>query len=104
MVFWKRLVIGLGIIVATVTLATACSSYDNARGKGDAPAAPGDDSSAAITNMPDGFSNLAVKCLKGDAPWAMGVTTQADFVIFQDPARCGGKAVLGPVAVPGVAQ
>lgn len=78
-----------------------CSSYNDARGKGDAPAAPGDDSSAAITNMPDGFPNLAVKCLKGDAPWAAAVSTDRTIILIQDPARCGGKPVVSSQAAEG---
>lgn len=92
-------IVAVAAIGALLFGASACSSFDDSRGKGDAPAGTGDDSKANITNMPDGFSNLAVKCLKGDAPWAMGVTTSSDFALFQDPARCGGKAVLGPLVV-----
>lgn len=92
---WKRVIAGLIAIVATVTLATACSSWNDHRGKGDAPAGKGDDSAAAITNMPDTFPNVAVKCLKGDAPWAAVVTTDRIVIMIQDPARCGGKALPG---------
>lgn len=69
--------------------ATACSSYNDHRGKGDAPAGKGDDTPARITNMPDGFPNLSVKCLKGDAPWAAVVTTDRGVILIQDPIACG---------------
>jgi hypothetical protein len=94
----KKIVASCAMVGMLMLTATACRG-DDSRGKGDAPAGKGDDSKANITNMPDGFSNLAVKCLKGDAPWAMGVTTSSDFALFQDPTRCGGKAVLGPLVV-----
>lgn len=76
-----------------------CSSYNDARGKGDAPAGKGDDSPAAITNMPDDFRNAAVKCLKGFEPWAYLNTTSDDVVVFQAPKACGGQAVPGATVV-----
>lgn len=90
----------LGVLAASALLlfgATACSSYNDHRGKGDAPAGKGDDSPAAITNMPDDFHNAATKCIKGFAPWAFLNTTSDDAIIFQAPEACGGKAVPGPV-------
>ncbi len=94
----------LGIVAASALLlfgATACSNYDDHRGKGDAPAGKGDDSPGNITNMPDSFPNLALKCLKGDAPWAAVTTTAGAVMLIQDPARCGGT-VIPMVPVVGV--
>lgn len=87
--------------VALLFGATACSSWNDDRGKGDAPAGRGDDSKANITNMPDSFPNLSLKCLKGDAPWAAVVTTDRGFILIQDPERCGGKPVVGSQAAEG---
>jgi len=76
-----------------------CSSYNDHRGKGDAPVAGrhGDDSPADVVNMPDSFPNISTKCLKGRAPWAAAVTTDRILILFQDPDHCGGKAVAGRV-------
>ena len=57
-----------GAAVAAVLLVglTGCSSsYDDKRGKGDAPVAgrTGDDTPADVYNFPDGFGNLATKCV-----------------------------------------
>ncbi len=55
-----------GAAVAAVLVGVAgCSQYDNKRGKGDAPVAGrgGDDSPAEVYNFPDGFGNLATKCV-----------------------------------------
>lgn len=71
----------LGVIAGTVaigiTLMTGCGSYNDERGKGDAPVAghKGDDSPAYVTNMPDGFGNVAAKCLAGFPGMAVAVTT-----------------------------
>jgi len=78
---------------------TACSSYNDARGKGDAPASKGDDSPGIVTNMPDDFPNVVLKCLKGDAPWAVVATTHLTVTLIQDPQRCGGKIVPGLLQV-----
>jgi len=96
----------LGIVAASALLllgATACSSYDDHRGKGDAPVAggKGDDSAASCTNMPDGFPNTCTKCIKDFAPWAQVSTTSAILIMIQDPEKCGGKVVPGFQLVEG---
>lgn len=94
-------VIGTVLAGAMVFGLSACQSYDDHRGKGDAPVGKGDDSPAAITNMPDGFPNIAVKCIKGHQPWAVTVTTDRVPIMFQDPANCGGKVVVGSLTAEG---
>ncbi|MER5603977.1 hypothetical protein [Streptomyces sp. NPDC002265] len=53
------------VLVAGVVLAGCSQSYDDRRGKGDAPVKgkAGDDTPAEVFNMPDGFGNLATKCV-----------------------------------------
>lgn len=85
--------------VAAMFIAAGCSGYNDARGKGDAPAGKGDDSTATITNMPDGFPNVSRKCLKGSEPWAAAVNTSGALVLYQDPVKCGGKPVPGATFV-----
>lgn len=54
------------IIVAVLLIAlSGCQSYDNKRGRGDAPVGAIDDAPAEIVNMPDQYSNLATKCVHG---------------------------------------
>lgn len=94
----------LAAVTACVALlfgATACQSYNDHRGKGDAPAGKGDDTPAHITNMPDGFPNGSAKCVNGFAPWAFIVTSDRTLVMFQAPAQCGGKAVVGSLSAEG---
>lgn len=70
-------------LVATVTVfagLTACSDYNDERGKGDAPVAnrSGEDSPKHITNNPDGFGNVATGCVAGATGWRYFVTTSTD--------------------------
>lgn len=55
---------GLAVIVAGL-LAGCSQKYDDERGKGDAPVRgrAGDNTPAEVYNMPDGFGNLATKCV-----------------------------------------
>lgn len=94
----KRLVGGL-MAALLFFAAVGCSSYNDHRGKGDAPVAgrAGDDSPAPCTNMPDGFPNVCAKCVHGFVPWAITTTTDRITIMFQAPDQCGGKAVAGRV-------
>lgn len=54
------------LAVAVVLVAVGgCSHYNDKRGKGDAPVMGrrGEDTPAKVYNMPDGFGNLATKCV-----------------------------------------
>lgn len=76
---------------------TGIDSIDNPRGKGDAPVTDTDDSGADVTNMPNGFSNIASKCLNGAPGFRVTVTSRGAgepsnpsvMVVTPDPA-CGG--------------
>jgi hypothetical protein len=104
----KRAIKG-GLLAAFLLFgATACSEYNDERGKGDAPVAgkQGEDSPAFCTNMPDDFGNVCGKCVYGFAPWAVVVTshyyTSSNIVLFQAPEKCGGKKVASmPPVLPG---
>lgn len=69
-------------VVAAVALGTmtACSGYNDERGKGDAPVAnrSGEDSPKHVTNNPDGFGNVATGCVAGATGWRYFVTTSTD--------------------------
>ncbi|WP_406300566.1 hypothetical protein OG948_40545 (plasmid) [Embleya sp. NBC_00888] len=60
--------VGWGVVpfaVVGVLLLSGCAEEDDKRGTGDAPVANqrGDDTPAQVFNMPDGFGNLATKCV-----------------------------------------
>lgn len=96
----KKIVASCALVGMLMLTATGCWG-DDSRGKGDAPAAKGDDSPGIVTNMPDSFPNVVLKCLKGDAPWAAVVSTDRTMIMIQDPQRCGGKVVVGSQAAEG---
>ncbi|WP_327292950.1 hypothetical protein [Streptomyces sp. NBC_01198] len=80
-------VLSAGIAVSALS---GCSS--DRRGMGDSPVANhrGDDSPADITNFPDGFANIATKCVAGAPGYRAFITTRdAAPVILADPA-CKG--------------
>ncbi|MFI6350173.1 hypothetical protein [Streptomyces sp. NPDC050560] len=54
----------VGAAVA-LTVLSGCSDYNDKRGKGDAPVSDkqGDNTPAQVYNFPDGFGNLATKCV-----------------------------------------
>ncbi|WP_439678475.1 hypothetical protein [Embleya sp. MST-111070] len=60
--------LGWGVVpcaLAGVLLLAGCAGDDDERGKGDSPVANqrGDDTPAQVFNFPDGFGNLATKCV-----------------------------------------
>ncbi|MCD0483505.1 hypothetical protein LO771_14115 [Streptacidiphilus sp. ASG 303] len=52
-------------VLPVLAMAGCSQSHDDERGKGDAPVlgGRGEDSPAQVLNMPDGFGNLATKCV-----------------------------------------
>lgn len=94
----KRLAGGLMAALLLVGVA-GCSSYNDHRGKGDAPVAnrKGDDTPVPCTNMPDSFPNVCAKCVADFAPWAITTTTDRIAIMFQAPDQCGGHVVAGRV-------
>ncbi|MEU6851091.1 hypothetical protein ABZ901_14320 [Actinacidiphila alni] len=85
-----KYLIAVASVAIAVSALSGCSS--DKRGKGDAPVANhrGDDSPANVTNFPDGFANIATKCV-ADAPGFRAFVTTRDAapVIIADPA-CKG--------------
>ncbi|KRC99430.1 hypothetical protein ASE41_37325 [Streptomyces sp. Root264] len=81
------------VLLAVGTLAGCSQEYEDKRGKGDAPVQgkAGDDTPAEVFNMPDGFGNLATKCVGHG--YRAYVTTNAtgpsNVQIVQDKT-CGG--------------
>jgi hypothetical protein len=77
------------IIMAILPIiATSCvvDDYRDKRGKGDAPVGIVDDAPSDVANFPDGFSNIATKCI--------GSTGFRGFVITRQ-----GKTAAPPVVV-----
>lgn len=75
----KRIVTG-GLMAAVLLFgATACSDYNDERGKGDAPVAgkSGDDSPKYVTDNPDGFGNVVTGCVAGAPGFRYFATTNA---------------------------
>ncbi|MEV5833320.1 hypothetical protein [Nocardia sp. NPDC052112] len=52
-------------VVCLVALAGCSNDYNDKRGRGDAPVkdGQGDNTPAEVFNMPDGFGNVATKCV-----------------------------------------
>ncbi|MFH9860408.1 hypothetical protein [Streptomyces sp. NPDC017202] len=82
------------LVVVVGCLVAGCSDgYADERGKGDAPVRgrAGDDTPAEVFNMPDGFGNLATKCVGHG--FRAYVTTNADapsnLQIVQDETCAG---------------
>ena len=100
---WKKLIGGLaaiGVLVVSSLSLTACGSYNDHRGKGDAPVLnrSGDDSPAFVTNQPDTFGNASAKCLYGFPGMAVIVSTKKIPVPFPYKG-CDGKGHAPDAAV-----
>ncbi len=82
----------LVLAALTVLALTACSEFNDERGKGDAPVEKRDDGPAEVVNFPDGFSNVAHKC--DGHGHRIYVTTQANggkqMTVIADPSCPGG--------------
>lgn len=89
----RRARIAVGAAVLGAVLALAGCGANDAKGYGDAPVKgrQGEDSPATVYNMPDGFGNLATKCVgSGNRAY---VTTNSggpsNIQIVKDP-QCPG--------------
>lgn len=92
----RRLLGVLGALAAVVLLtAGACED----RGTGDAPVDRSlvDDQAPYIVNMPDGFMNLALKCLGDDL--IVAHTRQASPLVVADSELCGPGSQVPQVDV-----
>jgi hypothetical protein len=88
----KQIIFGVVSMIAIAGSTTACSQYNDERGKGDAPVYQhhGDDSPAFVTNMPDGFGNISAKCIFGFPGMAVASNTKKIQIPFPY-AGCDGK-------------
>lgn len=80
----------VGSVVAVLAMA-GCSSYNDQRGRGDAPIGPFDDSPAEVINFPDRFANVASKC-DGHGHRVYSTTREAAVTVIDDPS-CPGAPV-----------
>ncbi len=86
-------VIGLALVVGSITGCDALNA--DANGRGDAPVGPVDKSGAEILNFPDTYGNVATKC-DGHGHRVFvntrGDTTGSELVIIADKSCAGGEA------------
>jgi hypothetical protein len=82
------------VVLAVGSLLAGCSQeYDDKRGRGDAPVQgkAGDDTPAEVFNMPDGFGNLATKCVgHGFRAYVTTNATGPSNVQIVEDKTCGG--------------
>ena len=76
----QRVVVAAVAAVLGLGALTACSEYNDERGKGDAPVAgrSGEDSPKHVTNNPDGFGNVVTGCVNGAPGFRYFATTNTD--------------------------
>lgn len=77
------------IALAVVSFAVAgCDSYNDERGRGDAPVGERDEEPRLVIFMPDRFPNLAIWC---DGSTAVVATTrEAAPIAYPNSAHCSG--------------
>jgi hypothetical protein len=79
----KILVIAFAV---AATALTGCSSYNDSRGKGDAPIGKYDDAPVFVRNQPDGFQNVAFSCIGLNGVYT--TTREAAPVVIADDPNC----------------
>ncbi|MFF1416226.1 hypothetical protein [Streptomyces sp. NPDC058280] len=78
---------------ALVALSGCSKDYSDERGKGDAPVKgkQGDSSPAEVFNFPDGFGNIATKCVgHGNRAYVTTNATGPSNVQIVQDSTCGG--------------
>jgi hypothetical protein len=84
----------ISVLILPILILAGCGSkYNDHRGRGDAPVKgnSGDDSPAIVINFPDGFMNVAFKCIGPNGIYTH--TREAAPVIVKDDPNCDeGKA------------
>ena len=80
--YFKATIVAIALTIGLVS----CSGYNDDRGKGDAPVKSKDDSPAVVINFPDGFLNVAFKCLNGNGIYTH--TREAAPVVVVDDPNC----------------
>jgi hypothetical protein len=81
-------------IAAVIALAglTACSGYNDERGKGDAPVANYSDNGWQVQNAPDGFGNVATICsafVDGQRLWQVTGGTTPIVITRDETCKAG---------------
>lgn len=78
----RRIAVGLA---ASALVLAGCSSFNDQRGRGDAPVQGYDDTPAEIVNFPDQFANVAHKC-DGHGHRVYSTTREAAVTVVDDPS------------------
>lgn len=83
-----KLALVCGIVaVGLVTGAGSCEDdYNEQRGLGDAPVGKANDSPAYIVNMPNGYMNVAIRCVGGNGIY--GHTREAAPTVIPNDPLC----------------
>jgi hypothetical protein len=88
-----RTTTGLVLAATALVALSGCSqNYDDERGKGDAPVQgkQGDNSAAEVFNFPDGFGNIATKCVgHGNRAYVTTNATGPSNVQIVTDSTCG---------------
>lgn len=86
---------GVAAAALVALLATGCSSYNDKRGKGDAPVGEFNDDARAVWNGPDSFMNIAAWCIGADGVYAH-TREAAPVILANDPNCAEGGVLAGP--------
>ncbi|WP_328535421.1 hypothetical protein [Streptomyces sp. NBC_00344] len=91
-----RTATGLALAASLVLVAlSGCSQdYNDKRGKGDAPVSgkAGDNTPAEVFNFPDGFGNIATKCVgHGNRAYVTTNASAPSNVQIVEDSTCGGS-------------
>lgn len=78
--------------VALVLALGACDSFNESRGRGDAPVQKVDDAAKEVIQFPDRFSNVAHACDgHGHRVFVTTKSDQSRFMAVIDDPTCGGQ-------------
>jgi predicted small secreted protein len=93
----RKIAVALSVLAVAVSL-TACSGWNDANGRGDAPVGEVNHGTAEIMNYPDTYGNVAHKCdghghrVFTNTHGSDGETTSSFIVVIDDPTCPGGPA------------
>lgn len=80
---------GAAVLVGALMACGGSGADDPGRGNQDAPIGSTDTTPAAITNMPDGYPNVAFKCAGSTGVYAMK-REQIPIILVPNDANCAG--------------